>query len=281
MDIPETASIGIPSYMVTADSCILQGTALKAHLHQLVSIYQRVTLVNLVNHKGHELPVKEAFERNMASASASDPTIAANVKYVYFDFHTECKGMRFDRISRLIDRISPSLNQAGWFHSTAGETVQDKVLSKQTGVVRSNCMDCLDRTNVSQSALGKWTLTKQLRSAGVLSLKETVEDHPEFMIVFRNGESSVSNRSLGSIKAHHGIVWADHGDTVSCAYAGTGALKSDYTRTGKRSREGLLQDGYNSLMRYAKNNFFDGDRQVSACSPQTPLRELIGRSGRV
>lgn len=57
------------------------------------------------------------------------------------------------------------------------------------------------------------------------------------------------------------LAWADHGDTVSHAYAGTGALKSDFTRTGKRSREGMLQDGVNSVMRYVKNNFFDGDRQ--------------------
>ena len=58
-------------------------------------------------------------------------------------------------------------------------------------------------------------------------------------------------------------VWADHGDTVSRAYAGTGALKTDFTRTGKRSKEGQLQDGYNSIMRYVRNNFMDGDRQVS------------------
>jgi hypothetical protein len=58
------------------------------------------------------------------------------------------------------------------------------------------------------------------------------------------------------------IVWADHGDTVSRAYAGTGALKTDFTRTGKRSKEGALQDGVNSVMRYVRNNFFDGDRQV-------------------
>ena len=51
-------------------------------------------------------------------------------------------------------------------------------------------MDCLDRTNVSQSALGKWALNKQLREVGVLSVKETVEEHPEFMSVIRNGEWS-------------------------------------------------------------------------------------------
>jgi hypothetical protein len=58
-------------------------------------------------------------------------------------------------------------------------------------------------------------------------------------------------------------VWADHADGVSKAYAGTGALKTDFTRTGKRTKEGLLQDGINSVMRYVKNNFFDGDRQDS------------------
>lgn len=34
-------------------------------------------------------------------------------------------------------------------------------------------------------------------------------------------------------------------------------------RTGVRTKMGALQDGYNSLLRYVKNNFFDGPRQVS------------------
>lgn len=56
-------------------------------------------------------------------------------------------------------------------------------------------------------------------------------------------------------------MWADNADVVSKAYSGTGALKTDYTRTGKRTNEGLLQDGINSIMRYVKNNFLDGPRQ--------------------
>lgn len=50
---------------------------------------------------------------------------------------------------------------------------------------------------------------------------------------------------------------------MSRAYSGTGALKTDYTRTGKRSKEGALQDGVNSVVRYVKNNFLDGPRQDS------------------
>lgn len=34
-------------------------------------------------------------------------------------------------------------------------------------------------------------------------------------------------------------------------------------RTGKRSAEGALQDGVNSVIRYVKNNFLDGPRQDS------------------
>lgn len=57
-------------------------------------------------------------------------------------------------------------------------------------------------------------------------------------------------------------IWADHADYVSKAYSGTGALKTDFTRTGVRTKKGLLMDGQNSIMRYLYNNYSDGDRQV-------------------
>ena len=191
MDIPETVSWSdrwrdLATYP--------QATAIRAHLQQLVDVYDKVTLVNLVNHKGHELPVKEAFERNMMQVAEADPKLASRASYLYFDFHTECRKMRFDRISLLIDRLAPSLDEAKWFHSVTpvelnpvASAAGTKVLARQGGVIRSNCMDCLDRTNVSQSALGKWALNRQLREVGVLSHKETIEDHPEFMSIFRNG----------------------------------------------------------------------------------------------
>ena len=41
-------------------------------------------------------------------------------------------------------------------------------------------------------------------------------------------------------------------------YTGTPALKTDFTRTGKRTYQGALNDGINSLTRYYINNFTDG-----------------------
>jgi hypothetical protein len=59
------------------------------------------------------------------------------------------------------------------------------------------------------------------------------------------------------------VVWADNADMISRQYSGTGALKTDFTRLGKRTFVGAANDAVNSLVRYIKNNFFDGERQDS------------------
>ena len=46
-------------------------------------------------------------------------------------------------------------------------------------------------------------------------------------------------------------MWANNGDTISRQYAGTVALKGDYTRTGERTINGLMKDGVNSANRCA------------------------------
>jgi hypothetical protein len=83
-----------------------------------------------------------------------------------------------------------------------------------------------------------------LQKLGVLRPGQRVEDQLYFESLFKS-------------------VWADNADVISIQYSGTGALKTDYTRTGKRTKWGLVRDGINSLTRYYKNNFMDGFRQVS------------------
>ncbi|KAG8895156.1 hypothetical protein FRC00_007886, partial [Tulasnella sp. 408] len=217
----------------------------KLHFQEQVGLYGKQLLVNLVNSKGREKAVKEEYERKVAELTKTGGVMGGEtmkdvLKYVYFDFHKECSKMRFDRIEMLVDQLVPELKAAGYFHQSISSVTPLKV---QTGVVRSNCMDCLDRTNVTQAAVAKWSLTQQLRAAGILNEKDRVDDHPEFMHTFRN-------------------MWADHADYVSRAYSGTPALKTDFTRTGKRSHEGLIKDFWSSVTRYAKNNFLDGERQM-------------------
>lgn len=87
-----------------------------------------------MNQSGYEKPVKEAFERGVEACG--NP----RVHYTYFDFHHECKGLRFDRVSVLIEGLDEELLQQGYFYqdvSTSPATPQ----KQQTSVVRTNCMD--------------------------------------------------------------------------------------------------------------------------------------------
>ncbi|KAF9015025.1 inositol/phosphatidylinositol phosphatase [Cyathus striatus] len=206
---------------------------MKKHLMEQVNTYGEQSLVNLINKKGHEQPVKEAYERYVELLALP------NTRYEYFDFHSECKNMQWDRISVLIDRMIEDIDRHGYFQVNTNDPNPVKV---QKGVVRTNCMDNLDRTNVVQAALAKWTLNVQLRHLGILGKDAGVDDYEDFSKTFRE-------------------MWADHADAIAKAYGGSGALKSDFTRTNKRTSKGVLEDGLKSLTRYLRNTFFDGPRQ--------------------
>ena len=241
--------------------------AARKHFDEQIRLYGTNYLVNLVNQKGREERVKAAYEQlvDLMFGSATETTKsderspeelrvinsekkqgkASQLHYIYFDFHSETKGLRWHRAHLLLNQLINGLMQGGYFRgveSSALPNEQLEIRSLQTAVVRTNCMDCLDRTNVVQSMLGLWALTQQLVDAGILRPGEAPEDDRAFETIFRN-------------------IWADNADVVSKSYSGTGALKTDFTRTGKRTRVGAIQDLSNSLTRYFRNNFLDGPRQ--------------------
>lgn len=131
----------------------------------------------------------------------------------------------------------------------------------QLGVVRINCMDSLDRTNVAQAAIARWILDVQLKAAGILSEKDSVDRQDEIDIALR--ESMEMIFCVPHVHADADPpVWSEHADLIAKAYAGSGALKTDFTRTGKRTRQGAFDDLKKSALRYLRNNHFDGARQV-------------------
>ena len=48
----------------------------------------------------------------------------------------------------------------------------------QKGVLRTNCIDCLDRTNVAQYAYGLAALAHQLRALGIINSTKIDLDDP-------------------------------------------------------------------------------------------------------
>ena len=110
-----------------------------------------------------------------------------NVKYTYFDFHNECKHMRWDRISVLIDQIQDDLLQNGYFYL---DSTKEKPVKMQQGIFRTNCMDNLDRTNVAQAAIAKWVLNKQMHALGILLENDTIDNYDELAKDFRESEQT-------------------------------------------------------------------------------------------
>ena len=75
------------------------------------------------------------------------------------------------------------------------------------------------------------------------------------------------------------IMWANNGDSISRQYAGTNALKGDYTRTGERRLAGMVKDSYNSASRYLQNRFKDAYRQAAIDTMQgNPISDTDLRS---
>lgn len=210
------------------------------HFNKSVDNYGEVYCINLVNNKGYELPVKSGFESVIESLPASMKSL---VHYIYFDFHHECKNMKFENVHKLINTIGElGFNDDNYFHYDMAE---GKVINTQTKVIRTNCMDCLDRTNVVQSMFSRWILQKNLSTLGYLNyLIPWKQVDPSFNFIFQN-------------------MWADNADAVSRSYSSTPALKTDFTRLGKRTFKGSLDDLNNSIVRYYNNNLNDGKRQDS------------------
>ncbi|KAF8635542.1 hypothetical protein AX17_003925 [Amanita inopinata Kibby_2008] len=199
--------------------------ALKRHFQRTIPRYGPHTIVNLAEQHGREGPITREYKQYVNELNSKDVT------YHEYDFHAETRGMKYENIYHLIQAMERTFDSQGYLWVSDG-----LVFSKQKAIFRVNCIDCLDRTNVVQSAFARYMLNKQLSALALLL--PTTEKKSDIDTVFNN-------------------VWANNGDAISRAYAGTSALKGDFTRTGKRDLGGMLNDGMNSLARMYSSTFSD------------------------
>jgi phosphatidylinositol-bisphosphatase len=116
--------------------------------------------------------------------------------------------------------------QHGFCLSIAGEDAE------QTGVIRTNCLDCLDRTNTLQSIVGERSLQAMLGA-----IQHT---HPV-----------LSKGKAGQVAKLFETMWTANGNNLSKAMTGTATISSG----------GAVAAASRSASRTIKNNFYDGSRQ--------------------
>jgi synaptojanin len=215
--------------------------AFNLHFSSLIEKYGAIHIVNLLSQtvKQGEAALGQAYASQLGGLP---PEEHRQVYLTNFDFHAVTGGD-----FRLANSIRPLLMQSEeeFAYYLEDEKTRTIVL-EQVGVFRTNCLDCLDRTNVIQGIIS------QIALDSFLGHREQVVGE-DFWVV-------------------HGGLWADTGDALSKTYAGTGALKSSFTRTGiprskkvltkgKMSLGGLVSDVRKSAARLYINNFVDPGRQ--------------------
>lgn len=79
----------------------------------------------------------------------------------------------------------------------------------QKGVLRTNCIDCLDRTNVAQYAYGLAALGKQLRALGVLDTTKIDIDDPiaDQLMWFYERMGDTLAHQYGGSAAHNKVIY--------------------------------------------------------------------------
>ncbi|KZT09631.1 uncharacterized protein LAESUDRAFT_722598 [Laetiporus sulphureus 93-53] len=200
---------------------------IRRHFKKILPRYGPHTIVNLAEQQGKEAQVTNAYKEYVEELHDK------NIQYYAYDFHVETKGMKYENIAKLIHMVERVFENQGYFWIS-----NNTIMSRQRGVFRVNCIDCLDRTNVVESAFARHVLNRQLGAVALLDQAEESKIRSETDLVFND-------------------VWANNGDAISREYAGTSALKGDFTRTGKRDLAGMLNDGVNSLARMYTSTFAD------------------------
>ncbi|KAJ8531038.1 hypothetical protein K7X08_025769 [Anisodus acutangulus] len=134
------------------------------------------------------------------------------------------------------EREADSSQQIGKYND---ENVAPKF---QSGVLRTNCIDCLDRTNVAQYAYGLEALGRQLHAMGLT-------DRPKV-----DADSSIAAALMD--------MYQGMGDALAQQYGGSAAHNTVFPeRQGKWKATTQSREFLKSIKRYYSNAYTDGEKQ--------------------
>ncbi|KAI9733043.1 MAG: inositol polyphosphate 5-phosphatase [Cirrosporium novae-zelandiae] len=253
----EQASSLIPGQQKTQITRSPEATqpAFDKHFESLEVKYGAVHVLNLLSEsRPQEAELTRRYRYHLSqNPLSSTPEKGSSFEHrllqaTEYDFNAETKGPAGYEAASMVKHLVANFADAFGYYMlednqdlpTGKENdsrlvINQSVVLQQEGTFRTNCLDCLDRTNLVQTILSQLALESFLGGQGV--------------------------RGSSDFWARHSSLWADNGDALSIIYAGTGALKSSFTRHGKMSLAGALADARKSATRLYINNFADKERQ--------------------
>ena len=209
----------------TARSTEATKPAFSRHFDGLIEKYAHVMVINLLSEgKPEEQTVNVMFNGLMAMHQQK---LDSTVSYYPFDFRAKCKSDRHTELGALLNSMSDMLTYYWYFALVNGE-----MKFCQRGVPRINCLDCLDRTNITMARIAWEVLVRQFEFSEItinLDYEDTLLTHPLLRAI----------RSL----------WADNGDALSREYIGVTSGSARVTRTGKSGFKGFWDMGMKKIER--------------------------------
>ncbi|KAL8726393.1 MAG: hypothetical protein Q9166_006744 [cf. Caloplaca sp. 2 TL-2023] len=160
------------------------------------------------------------------------------ILYKAWDMSRASKSRDQDVIGTLESSAEDIVSRTGFFRN--GDGVYWKS-SAQNGVARTNCIDCLDRTNAAQFIIGKCALGRQLQALGITT-NETVEFDTDVVTVLSH-------------------MYHAHGDMIAIQYGGSHLVNTMATYRKINQWSSHSRDMVESFKRYYNNSFLDRQRQ--------------------
>ncbi|KAF8945512.1 phosphatidylinositol-3,5-bisphosphate 5-phosphatase [Haplosporangium gracile] len=168
--------------------------------------------------------------------------------HIKWDMSRASKSPNENVISVLEIIAERTFAQTGFFHSgynQDSEKQQHKNViygsGLQNGVVRTNCIDCLDRTNAAQFVIAKCALGYQLHSLGLIA---------EPVVPF---DCDLVNMLTE--------MYHDHGDTIALQYGGSHLVNTMETYRKINQWTSQSRDMIESIRRFYSNSFVDAEKQ--------------------
>ncbi|KAI1635607.1 SacI homology domain-containing protein [Biscogniauxia mediterranea] len=158
--------------------------------------------------------------------------------YKPWDMGRAAKSRDQDVIGTLESIAESVVTATEFFQNGDGEITPTRV---QNGVARTNCIDCLDRTNAAQFVIGKRALGHQLHALGILE-DTTIEYDTDAVNLFTH-------------------MYHDHGDTIAVQYGGSQLVNTMETYRKINQWTSHSRDMIESFKRYYNNSFLDSQRQ--------------------
>lgn len=200
-----------------------------AHFNELLKRYGApVIILNLVKQRERKKQEKILSDELSSAIKYLNQFLPVEHQIIYktFDMARKNKG-KANVMGHLAEIARNVVMKVGIFHNKSNQIIvgqnKNDFGNFQTGIVRTNCVDCLDRTNTAQFAIGKCVLGYQLCALGILD-----SHYLEF--------DTDCVRMLESL-------YEDHGDTLALQYGGSQLVHriKTYRKTAPWTSQGKIR----------------------------------------